>query len=224
MSFRLSFCLGLCLAVQLWSASGADQTNRPGATETNRLAFLKETFRSMDSLDNKQKLGPGDRIAYRVIEDQDEPRELLVTDSGDLEVPYLGLIHAAGKTSLELAQQIKAALEKKLYYKATVMISAQVINKTRVTGKVYVSGQVRNSGAFDVPAGEAMTVSRAILHAGGFSDFSDKRNVRLTRLTPAGRDSRTINVQEILEKGAVEKDPVVQPGDLIFVPERLVKW
>jgi polysaccharide export outer membrane protein len=178
----------------------------------------------MDSLDNKQKLGPGDRIAYRVIEDQDEPRELLVTDSGDLEVPYLGLIHAGGKTCLELAQQIKTSLEKKLYYKATVMISAQVINKTRVTGKVYVTGQVRNSGGYDVPAGETMTVSRAILHAGGFSDFSDKRNVRLIRATPAGRETHTVNIQEVWGKGAVDKDLVVQPGDLIVVPERLVKW
>ena len=178
----------------------------------------------MDSLDNKQKLGPCDRIAYRVIEDQDEPRELLVTDSGDLEVPYLGLIHAAGKTSLELAKEIKAALEKKLYYKATVMISAQVINRTRVNGKVYVSGQVRNSGAYDIAAAETMTVSRAILHAGGFIDFSDKRKVQLTRSTPTGKNTQTINVQEILEKGAVEKDVVVQPGDSIFVPERAVKW
>ena len=213
---RFYFCIGLCFAMQL--------CNAPAAGETNRPAFLTETFRSMDSLDNKQKLGPGDRIAYRVIEDQDEPRELLVTDSGDVEVPYLGLMHASGKTSLELAQQIKTALEKKLYFKATVMISAQVINKTRVTGKVYVTGQVRNSGSFDVPAGETMTVSRAILHAGGFSDFSDKKNVRLIRGTSSGRETRTINVQEIWEKGAIEKDVQVQPGDLIVVPERLVKW
>src|SRR5947209_11148828 len=166
MSFRLSFCIGLCVVMRLCGASGAGETNRLAAGETNHLAFLKETIRSMDSLDNKQKLGPGDRIAYRVIEDQDEPRGLLITDSGDLEVPYLGLIHANGKTCLELAQQIKPLLEKKLYYKATVIISAEVINKTRVTGKVYVTGQVRNSGGYDVPAGDALTVSRAILHAG----------------------------------------------------------
>jgi protein involved in polysaccharide export with SLBB domain len=221
---RLPFycCMGLCIGMQICGVWAAD-TNSAAVAATSP-AFLKETVRSMDSLDNKQKLGSGDRIAYRVIEDQDEPRELLITDSGDMEVPYLGLIHASGKTCLELAQQIKASLEKKLYYKATVMVSAQVINKTRVTGKVYVTGQVRNSGGFDVQAGETLTVSRAILHAGGFSDFSDKRNVRLIRATSAGRQTRTINVQEIFEKGAVDKDPVVLPGDLIVVPERLVKW
>lgn len=218
---RFFACSLFCLIMQLDIAFAADQTNTPVA---HTKAFLTATFRSMDSLDNKQKLGPGDRIAYRVIEDQDEPRELLVTDSGDVEVPYLGLIHAAGKTCLELAGEIKAALEKNLYFKATVMISAQVINKTRVNGKFYVSGQVRNSGAYDIPAGETMTVSRAILHAGGFIDFSDKRKVRLTRSTPTGKNTQTIDVQDILEKGAVDKDLAVQPGDSIFVPERLVKW
>src|ERR1044071_608371 len=196
----------------------------PAAAQTNASSFLMETIRSMDSLDNRQKLGPGDRITYRVIEDQDAPRTLLITDSGDLEVPYLGLVHAAGKTCLELAREIKGLLEKKLYYKATVMISAEVINKTRVTGKVYVTGQVRNSGGFDIPAGDTLTVSRAILNAGGFSDFSDKKNVKLIRKTASGKETRTINVQEIWEKGKLDQDLAIQPGDLIVVPERLVKW
>src|SRR5947207_1689563 len=108
-----------------------------GAAESNTPVFLRETIRSMDSLDNQQKLGPGDKITFRVIEDQDAPRTLLITDSGDLEVPYLGLVHAAGKTCLELAREIKGYLEKKLYYTATVMISAEVINRARVMGKVY---------------------------------------------------------------------------------------
>ena len=194
------------------------------AEETNPPAFLTQAIRSMDSLDNRQKLGPGDKITYRVIEDQDAPRTLLVTDSGDLEVPYLGLVHAGGRTCQELARQIKGMLEKSLYYKATVMISAEEINRKRVLGKVYVTGQVRNSGAYDIPAGDTLTVSRAILNAGGFSDFSDKRNVRLIRRNGAGKQTRIVNVQDVWAKGSLEEDPVVSAGDLIVVPERLVKW
>ena len=192
--------------------------------ETNAPAFLTQTIRSMDSLDNRQKLGPGDKITYRVIEDQDAPRTLLITDSGDLEVPYLGLVHAAGTSCQELAREIKGLLEKSLYYTATVMVSAEEINKKRVLGKVYVTGQVRNSGAYDIAAGDSLTVSRAILNAGGFSDFSDKRNVRLVRKNAGGKQTRIVNVQEVWEKGRLEEDPVVQAGDLIVVPERLVKW
>lgn len=173
----------------------------------------------------QQRLGPGDKVTYRVIEDQDEPKSLTISDSGHLDVPYLGLVPAAGKTSQQLAKDVKALLEKELYYQATVVIGLEIVNKTRVTGKVYVTGQVRNKGGFDIPAGETMTVSKAVLAAGGFSDFSDKKNVRLTRKTAeGGTQTFVINVVEIWEKGKLEKDVVVQPDDLIVVPARLVNY
>lgn len=197
--------------------------NPAPAAETNAVASL-EAIKYMDLLDNRQKLGPGDRVTYRVIEDQDDPRPLLITDSGDLEVPYLGLVHAAGKTSLQLAKEVKALLEKQLYYQASVIIAVELVNKTRVTGKVYVTGQVRNKGGYEIPAGETLTVSKAILNAGGFSDFSDKKNVRLIRKTAEGKQSLTINVLNIWEKGKLEEDLVVQPDDLIVVPARLVNY
>ena len=217
---RTSFIASLAVSLALCCGSrAADQTNQSVFLQES--LRVKESIRSMDTLDNRQKLGPGDRITYRVLEDLDEPKSLLVTDSGDLEVPYLGLVHAAGKTCMDLARQVKGMLEKDLDYRATVMVSAEVINKTRATGKVYVTGQVRNSGGFDIPAGETITVSRAILNAGGFSDFSDKKNVRLIR---KNGERTTVNVQEVLEKGKLQADLVVQAGDLIVVPERLVKW
>jgi len=206
----LSFCL--------WEACSA-----AGAIETNRSTVV-ETIQSMDFLDDHQKLGPGDRITYRVIEDQDDPRILTITDSGDLEVPYLGLVHAAGKTSLQLAKEIKTLLEKKLYYQASVIIAVEVVNKTRVLGKVYVTGQVRNKGGYELPAGETVTVSKAILNAGGFSDFSDKKNVRLIRKTAEGQQTFLVNVAEIWAKGRLSDDLVVQPDDLIVVPTRLVNY
>src|SRR5687768_1333049 len=147
------------------------------AAETNNPA-LPLTVSTMDFLDNQRKLGPGDKVTYRVVEDKDEPRSLLITDTGELEVPYYGLVRASGKTSLQLAREVKRLLEKELYYQATVIIAVEVVNKTRVAGKVYVTGQVRNTGSFEIPAGEDFTVTQAIIKAGGFSDFSDKKNVR----------------------------------------------
>jgi polysaccharide biosynthesis/export protein len=193
------------------------------AVETNTLSLLM-TMKSMDALDNHQKLGPGDRVVYCVIEDQDEARTLVITDSGDLEVPYLGLVHAADKTSLEVAKEVKSRLEEKLYYKATVIIAVEQINKLRVTGKVYVTGQVKNRGGFDLPAGETITVSRAILNAGGFSDFSDKKHVRLVRKGPEGQKTFIVNVANVWEKSKLEDDLVVQAGDLIVVPARLLNY
>jgi len=176
-------------------------------------------------LDNQQKLGPGDKVSYRVIEDQDEPKPLTVTDSGHLEVPYFGLVHVAGKTTQEVAKEVKALLEKELYYQATVIVALELVNRTRTAGKVYVTGQVRNKGAFDIPGGGTMTVSKAIVAAGGFSDFSDKNHVRVTRKSADGAtQTLVINVVDIQEKGKLENDLVVQPEDMIFVPARLINY
>jgi protein involved in polysaccharide export with SLBB domain len=211
------FLLLMCVGFVMHLARGTE------TTETNR-PVLAEAARSMTSLDDRQKLGPGDRVTYRVIEDQDEMRSLTIADTGELEVPYFGLVPAAGKTSRELAQEIKTLLERDLYHQATVIIAVELVNKTRTTGKVYVTGQVRNKGGLEIPAGENLTVSKAILNAGGFSDFSDKRRVRLIRKTGGGTQTLVINVLEIWEKGDLKKDVVVQADDLIVVPERLVNW
>jgi polysaccharide export outer membrane protein len=172
----------------------------------------------------QQKLGPGDKLTYRVIEDQDDPKTLTVTDSGHLDVPYLGLVQAAGKTTQQLSKEIQELLQKDLYYQATVVIALELVNKTRTTGKVYVTGQVHNKGGFDIPGGETMTVSRAILAAGGFSDFSDKKNVKLIRKTPEGTQTFVINVVEVWEKGKLDKDMPVQPNDMVVVPARLINY
>lgn len=214
--YRL-ICASLPLALLLCTPSLA----APGA-----LTATPGTPLSMASLDNRQRLGTGDRISYRVLEDQDETRSLTINDTGDVLVPYLGLVRAIGKTSQELSWEIKGLLENDLYRQATVVIAVEVVNKARIVGKVYVTGQVRNSGGYDIPSDETFTVSKAILKAGGFVDFSDKRNVRLVRSAEKGKDKKTltINVTDIWDKGKIENDIVLQPGDLIVVPARLVNF
>ncbi|MBU6411433.1 MAG: polysaccharide export protein [Verrucomicrobia bacterium] len=200
------------------------------AAETN-LAFQAATNQTvlgaapqpMEALDNTYKLGPGDQVLYQVVEDQDSPTNLTITDSGDLDVPYYGLVHAAGKTCRQLAEEIKGLLQQKLYYRATVVIALAVANKAWVAGKVYVTGQVRQPGGYEIKAGEKMTVSKAILDAGGFSDFSDKKHVRLIRKTAAGQETFVVNVLDVW-KGQLNKDLAVQPGDLVVVPQSLVNY
>jgi polysaccharide biosynthesis/export protein len=207
--------LSLCFSVLAASSAEPRQTGSP---------IRQDAARPMALLDDQQQLGPGDRITYHVIEDKDDPRSLTIKDTGELEVPYFGLVGAAGKTSRQLAQEIKVLLERDLYHRATVMISVEVVNKARVTGKVYVTGKVRAPGTFEIPADEAMTVSKAILKAGGFSDFSDKKNVQLIRKTADGARTFKVNVADVWEKGALEKDMAVEPDDLIVVPARLVNF
>ena len=144
-------------------------------------------------------------------------------DSGDLDVPYFGLVQAEKKTCKQLAIEIKRLLEKQNYRRATVILSLQEINRKRILGKVYVVGQVKQSGPLEIPDDEVFTVSKAILKAGGFSDFADKGTSSLVQGRRPRRGQQNpiiINVAEIWEKGKTSNDVPVQAGDVVFVPKK----
>src|SRR5206468_4549925 len=76
---------------------------------------------SMTVLDDKKKLGSNDYVSFRVVEDRDnDSQRLRVNDNGELEVPYVGLVLARGKSCKELDYTIKTLLEKELFYIETV--------------------------------------------------------------------------------------------------------
>lgn len=182
-------------------------------------------YTSIEALDKTQKLGRGDRLSYRVIEDKEEAKPLIVTDSGELEIPYLGRVKAADKTCQQLAREVKVELEKDLYYQATVIVAIDQLNRKR--GSVYLVGQIKTAGAVEIPSDEVFTLSKAILRAGGFGDFADKKHVKITRTsqdTTKQTQIFTVDVNEILEKGQTDKDMKLEPGDLIFVPSRLINF
>ena len=176
---------------------------------------------SMTVLDDKKRLGPNDFVSFRVVEDRDnESQHLRVNDSGELEVPYIGLVPASGRTCKELAYSVKSSLEREYYYHATVIIAVdRVSEKSR--GKVYVYGNVKGQGPQEIPADETYTVSKAIIRAGGFGDFADKKKIKLSR-----KNGQTVivNLKRVIEEGHTDEDVVVQPDDQIYVPQRLVNF
>src|ERR1700716_1709440 len=110
---------------------------------------------SMTVLDDKKRLGSNDFVSFRVVEDRDnESQHLRVNDSGELEVPYIGLIQASGRTCKELAYSVKASLEREYYYHATVIIAVDHISE-KSRGKIYVYGSVKSQGPQEIPADES---------------------------------------------------------------------
>jgi polysaccharide export outer membrane protein len=177
--------------------------------------------------DDKYKLRVGDRISLQITEDRDLPKSLIIADSGELDVPYVGRVPAADKTCRQLADELKAQLEKEYYYRATVILALDAANK--FLGRIYVWGQVKNQGPIDVAVNENLTAGKAILRAGGFGDFANKKKVKVVRGSNGGTDTVgkqnfELNMVDILESGKTEKDIVLQPDDFIIVPSRLINF
>ena len=191
-------------------------TNVPSTTPTNLSSYVA---------DDKYKLRVGDKVSLQILEDRDLPKSLVLADSGELDVPYVGRVAAADKTCKQLAGELKAQLEKEYYYRATVIIALDQAN--RFLGRVYVWGQVRNQGPIDIAVNENLTAGKAILRAGGFADFANKKKVKVVRAADAtgtGKQNFELNMADILEKGKTEKDIVLQPDDFVIVPSRLINF
>ena len=223
-TWTFTFLLAACIAGPwpLTAQESSPMPSIPKATTVDKpTSSTVMRTNSMAVLDNKKKLGSNDYVSFRVVEDRDdESQRLRVNDSGELEVPYIGLVPASGRSCKELAYSVKAALEREYYYHATVIIAVDHISE-KSRGKVYVTGHVKAPGPQEIPADETYTVSKAVIRAGGFSDFGNKRKVKLTR-----KDGGTVivDLKRIIEQGHTEEDQVLQPDDKIFVPPNRVNF
>ena len=214
------------IAVLVLLASTSPGAESKAASEPERVttpAVGVATTNSMEALDSKRKLVVGDRLSYRVVQERSEPQQLAITDSGDVEVPLIGRVPAAGKTCRQFAQEIKTLLERDYFFHATVIVGLNAVS-ARSRGVIYVLGPVRNQGPMQIPLEGTFTISKAILSAGGFADFANGSKVKLVRKGKGG-DPKTnyYNVADIL-KGKAGEDPELEPDDLVVVPEKFLNF
>jgi protein involved in polysaccharide export with SLBB domain len=198
-------------------------------------AITAGSINTMEALDDKIPLQDGDTVSIRVIEDRDDPVQRLVTDTGDIDFPYIGPVKVEGKTCHQVAVEVKKLLEVDYYKQATVIIGLDRIigqeDDTKPKDFAWVMGEVRQVGPLELLKEQPMTVSQMIMRAGGFSDFADQRRVKLRHQSgnsatssgagpEADKGFQIIDVKSIFD-GKAGTDPVVKPGDYIIVPKKI---
>ncbi|MBM4154765.1 MAG: hypothetical protein FJ221_07010 [Lentisphaerae bacterium] len=149
------------------------------------------------------RLRSGDTLIVHLRTTQLEQIESLVDENGDVKMPFIGTVRAAGLTASELENRIqKDYIEKKIYRYMTV----HVLVPTR---SYFVRGEVRAPGRFSLIG--SVKILQAIATAGGYTDFADSTDVLLTR----GDKTVRVNAKDI-ERNP-EKDIEIESGDQIVV-------
>jgi protein involved in polysaccharide export with SLBB domain len=200
-SYRIAgiFFAALMLAATLNAQTATNVLTTNTVANTNA---LRAAFPSARELDNQHRLRPGDKLSFRVAEDGEEAKSLPVTDSGEI----------------ALAQEIKVALEKDYYKRATVQLAIDAYNSVR--GKAYVSGEVGKPGPVNIPVDAPLKLSQAILLAGPPTQWANLKIVKVVRQTGKDAQTRIIDVNAIIKQGRLENDIALEPDDLVIVPER----
>jgi len=136
------------------------------------------------------------------------PHEESIKDDGTITLDLIGPIQAQGKTLGQLQRDIYAAYVPRYYTHLDVAVT------TTGDRVYYVQGEVNHPG--EQLYREGMTVTRAVTAAGDFTDFANHKKVVLTR---ANGERIKVNCGEVMNGDA--PDPVVYPGDRVFVARRL---
>jgi polysaccharide export outer membrane protein len=124
--------------------------------------------------------------------------------SGNIEVPLLGNVHAAGLTPSELGGRISALLqERKLLRDPSVAVEVSGYRTVSVLGEVARPGQY--------PYQPGMTLLTAVATAGGFTYRAVKARARVTR-----------QEEGFHVTGALTPDDYVKPGDVITIFQRIL--
>jgi polysaccharide export outer membrane protein len=122
-------------------------------------------------------------------------------------------VKVAGQTVPELTQTLKQAYAKILN---DPMIS--IVMKDFEKPYFVADGQVSKPGKYDLHG--QTTLSQAVAMAGGFLESSKHSQVLLfRRVDDQWTEAKIFNLKEMEKKGNMSEDPVLHPGDMLFVPK-----
>jgi polysaccharide biosynthesis/export protein len=157
-------------------------------------------------------IGNDDLLAINVWKEPDISRNIPVRSDGRISLPLVGELQAAGRTPLQLEQDISTRLHNYIADpEVTVMV--QEIHSQ----KFNILGEVIKPGSYSLEM--AATVLDAIAAAGGFRDFANQKSIYILRQNASGGESRIpFNYKKVIKGKNPQQNINLQPRDTIVVP------
>jgi polysaccharide biosynthesis/export protein len=164
------------------------------------------------------RIGADDRLQITVWRNPELSVTVPVRTDGKISVPLIGDVMAGGNTPEQVAGLIKTKLtafirEPNVAVLVVELRSHEFISRVRVTGAVRTPRSM--------PYRQGMTVLDAVLEAGGPSEFAAPNRSKLYRKGKDKTDVIDVELGDILNKGKLQTNISLRPGDVVTVPERL---
>lgn len=156
------------------------------------------------------RIGPSDLLEVKVFQVEDLDREVRVDNAGQVSLPLIGAVAAAGKTVPGLQAEIADL------YRARYLQDPQVsvLVKEAASQRITVSGEVEKPGVY--PIESQLTLLQALATAEGFSEVGNPHNVFVFRVVDGQRMFARFDIEQI-EAGTLA-DPVLEGNDVVVVP------
>lgn len=155
-------------------------------------------------------IGPLDKVTIEVYQVPELTRTLQVDANGQISLPLLGTISAAGKSPAELSEFIVTNLRGRYVRNPQVTVNADTINQT-----FTVDGQVKEPGLYPVLG--KMTLQRAVASAKGLSEYANTNYVVIFRQVGEQQMAGIYDLRAIRQ--GEYPDPEVFTNDIVLVGE-----
>ena len=148
-------------------------------------------------------LSSNDKLKITVFGEDDLSGQFVVDASGNISMPLIGEVRAAGLSLRVLQRNIEGKLRGG--YLVDPRVSAEMLNFR----PFYVLGEVKNPGEYPYAAG--LTLLNAVAQAGGFTPLANTAELGIRR-------DRALDEERIV----VRAGQVILPGDTIRVDKAVV--
>jgi polysaccharide export outer membrane protein len=181
--------------------------------QTEKEIVLKKQAQAEVAADSDQYvIGPEDVLYIYVWREDALSRTVPVRVDGNISLPLVHEIKAAGLTPLKLKENLTERF-KEFIENPNVSVTVMEANSF----KVYVSGQVRTPGVYRLRS--ETTVLQIIPMAGGFTDWANQKKILIIRKENGKEKRITVNYKKIIKGSDPSSNIVLKAGDTVIVPE-----
>jgi polysaccharide export outer membrane protein len=156
-------------------------------------------------------IGIDDALEVVYWREKDMSAAVIVRPDGNISLPLVNDILAAGLTPEELRQQVVTAASK-FVEDPTVSVVVKAINSR----KVYVMGQVAKPGPY--PLMDSTSVLQMLATAGGLNEYAKSEKITVVRKENDKEVPHRFNYKNVSEGKSLQQNIELKPGDTIIVP------
>ena len=163
----------------------------------------------------RYRIHPGDVLVFTFPISPNFNQTQTVAPDGYVSLLDVGQVYVAGQTLPQVHKTLYATYSKILHHPIV-----NVDLKSFQQPYFVVSGEVAHPGRFNL-LGQSVTVVEGLAMAGGETTMAKTSQVLLFRRLASGSmvEVRKLNLKKMLKKGNLQEDPILQAGDLVYVPQ-----
>ena len=205
-------CSGILIA-QSVEANG-DRTPTQSTTEPENSSHSQVPL--MEDRHPRYKVMPSDVMSISFpLSTELNQSSVTVQPDGYITLGNVGSVYVQGKTIPEIVQTLNKAYAKILH---DPIIAVDITNFQHP--QFVVSGQVGKPGQYDLRSNT--TVSEAIAIGGGFLPTAKSQVFLSRRVSLDLMEVKKLDMRTLLKGKNLNEDVQLQPGDMIFVPEKFI--